>query len=197
MMMRRMLFAALTLGTLCWPAGPAQAGEKRSQIVPPALKFKLKTIDGKDADLAQYLGKVVLIVNVASQCGYTDQYKDLQALYARHKDDGLVVLGVPCNDFGKQEPGTSAQIKEFCTRQYKVTFPLFEKVQILGENPHPLYQFLQDKKANPDHGGKVRWNFEKFLLGRDGSVIARFASDVDPASDAFQDPIRKELARKQ
>jgi glutathione peroxidase len=188
------LVAAVVLGLA---VAQAPSGEKRSQIVPPALKFKLTSIDGKTVDLGQYQGKVVLIVNVASECGYTPQYKDLQALYQKHQGDGLVILGIPCNDFGKQEPGTSAQIKEFCTKNYKVTFPLFEKVSIKGEDAHPLYKFLQDKKANPQHGGAVKWNFEKFLLGRDGAVATRFASDVDPASDEFLDVVRKELAKKQ
>lgn len=139
------------------------------------LDFKMKGIDGKEIDLAQYKGKVVLIVNVASKCGYTPQYKDLQAAYAKHKDAGLVVLGVPANDFGKQEPGTDEEIVKFCSSKYDVTFPMLSKVSVAqGKGQTPLYTYLTSKDTNPKFGGKINWNFTKFLVGRNGEIVNRF-----------------------
>jgi len=137
----------------------------------------VKDIDGKDAALKAYAGKVLLIVNVASECGYTGQYAGLQALHEKMSGKGLAVLGFPCNDFGGQEPGTEAAIKTFCTENYKVTFPMFSKVSIKGAGKHPLYTALQTAS-----GGEVGWNFEKFLVGKDGKVLKRFTSDVEPDS---------------
>ena len=142
--------------------------------------YNLPSIDGKPVALATYKGKVALIVNVASQCGYTPQYAGLEALYEKFKDKGLVVLGFPANNFGNQEPGTNDEIRQFCTRNYKVSFPMFAKVSVAGDDKTPLYQFLTDKEANQKTGGEVRWNFTKFLVGRDGKVIARFEPDVAP-----------------
>src|SRR5207249_4021346 len=133
----------------------------------------------------------ILIVNVASECGYTPQYKQLQALYAKHKQDGLVILGFPCNDFGAQEPGNDAAVKDFACKTYKVDFDLFSKVKIVGDDASPLYKFLTSKQTNPKHAGPVLWNFEKFLIGRDGTVVARFASDVDPDGEAFVGAIER------
>jgi glutathione peroxidase len=172
-----------------------QGQDKVSAKIPAVLKFKVKNIEGKDVDLAKYAGKIVLIVNVASECGYTPQYKGLQALHEKHGKDGLAILAFPSNDFGKQEPGTEAQIKEFCSKEYGVKFDLFAKVGITGKDAAPLFQHLTSEKTNPNHAGPVRWNFEKFLIGRDGTVIARFASDVDPESDEMQDAIRKALQK--
>lgn len=169
---------------------------KRSQKVPPVLNFKVAGIDGQSVDLAKYKGKVVLIVNVASECGYTPQYKGLQALHAQFAKDGLAILGFPCNDFGKQEPGDNAAIKEFCTKNYKVEFDMFAKVDILGKKPAPLYKYLTSKETNPQHAGQVKWNFEKFLIGRDGTIVARFLSDIDPESEAFRNALQTELAKK-
>ncbi len=171
------------------------SGDEGGKKVGP-LQFKVKTIDGQEVQLSKYRGKVVLIVNVASECGYTPQYKGLQAIYAKYGKDGLVVLGFPCNDFGKQEPGTEKQIKAFCSEKYNVKFDLFGKVSITGKNPDPLYKHLQSKESNPNHAGPVRWNFEKFLIGRDGTVIARFASDVDPEGEDFEKALRKALETK-
>ena len=172
------------------------AQEKKGDTkVPPVLQFQMKDIDGKNVDLAGYKGKVILIVNVASECGYTPQYKDLQALYAKHKKDGLVILGIPCNDFGKQEPGDDATVKDFACKTYKVDFDLFSKVPILGKDATPLYKFLTSKKTNPKFAGEVKWNFEKFLIARDGTVVGRFASDVDPAGEAFVGAIERELKK--
>jgi len=136
----------------------------------------LKDIDGKEMSLKQFAGKAVLVVNVASECGYTPQYEGLQLLHEKLAAKGLVVLGVPCNDFGGQEPGSEAEIKTFCTERYKVTFPMTSKVSIKS-TPHPLFAALTKE------GGDVGWNFEKFLIGKDGKLIKRFGSDVEPTSE--------------
>lgn len=133
------------------------------------------TIDGKRIKLAEYQGKVLLIVNVASRCGFTPQYTGLEALHRKHQAEGLVVLGFPCNQFGKQEPGTEAQIQEFCSTKYDVSFPLFAKIDVNGENAHPLYRLLRG-----DEGAKIRWNFEKFLVDRQGNVIKHYGSSDTP-----------------
>jgi glutathione peroxidase len=140
----------------------------------------LKDIDGKDTSLKAYQGKVVLIVNVASKCGLTPQYEALQALYLKHKDEGLVVLGFPCNDFNGQEPGTNEEIKQFCSAKYSATFPMFDKLHVKGAEQHPLYVYLTGKDAK--FPGDVKWNFGKFLIGRDGTVLARFEPKVTPDS---------------
>lgn len=145
-------------------------------------EFTLNSIDGQPTPLAQFKGKAVLIVNVASRCGFTPQYAGLEALYQQYKDKGLVVLGFPANNFLWQEPGTNEEIKAFCSTKYRVTFPMFAKVSVKGGNQAPLYQFLTDKKANPSTGGAVGWNFTKFLADRNGKVIARFGSKVAPES---------------
>jgi glutathione peroxidase len=175
---------------------PVTAGEKGTAKVPAALNFKMTTIDGKAVDLAKYRGKVVLIVNVASECGYTKQYKSLQALHAKYAKDGLAVLGIPCNDFGSQEPGTEKEIQAFCSKEYGVEFDLFAKVKILGKEPAPLYQFLQSKDTNPKHAGTVKWNFEKFLISRNGEVVGRFESAVNPEGAEFVSAIEAELKKK-
>ncbi len=184
----------VSVGLLAALAAPGMGQEGGKKATGP-LQFKAKLIDGKEVDLSRYKGKVVLIVNVASECGYTPQYKALQALHAKHAKDGLAILGFPCNDFGDQEPGTDKEIKAFCEKNYGVTFDLFAKVKI-AKDAHPLFKHLTAKETNPDHAGPVQWNFEKFLIGRDGAVIARFAADVDPEDDDFAKAIRRALARK-
>lgn len=159
----------------------------------PALAFTMKDIDGNDHDLRQYSGKVVLIVNGASQCGFTGQYKGLQSLYAKYKDKGFVIIGIPTNDFGKQEPGSNAEIKDFCTGKYSVTFPLMEKVHVKGKEICPLYKYLTSKKADHKHGGDVEWNFTKFLIGRHGRVVDRFDSRTTPNDDKLVKAIDKAL----
>jgi glutathione peroxidase len=144
--------------------------------------FTLNSIDGQPTSLGQFKGKVVLIVNVASRCGFTPQYVGLEALYNKYKDRGLVILGFPANNFLRQEPGSNEAIKAFCSTKYHVTFPMFAKVSVKGADKTPLYQFLPDKKADPATGGEVGWNFTKFLADRNGKVIARFASRVEPES---------------
>jgi glutathione peroxidase len=178
-MMSRLLFA--TVFGLLVPAYAASAvAAENSKDLPPVLQFKTKSLDGKNVDLAQYKGKVLLIVNTASQCGFTPQYKGLEALHEKYSKDGLAVLGFPCNQFGKQEPGTPQEIREFCTSYYKVSFDLFEKINVKGKHQSPIYKWLTSAEATPADPGPVGWNFEKFLVGRDGKVIARFRSPVAP-----------------
>jgi len=143
--------------------------------------ISMNSIDGKPVALKSFEGKAVLFVNVASQCGYTPQYAGLQSLYAKYKDKGLVIVGVPANNFGGQEPGSNEEIKSFCSRTYNVTFPMMAKVSVKGADKTPLYQYLTDK-SNPKTGGDVQWNFTKFLVGKDGKVRQRFESGVSPDS---------------
>ena len=156
------------------------------------LSGEVKGIDGKAVDLAAYKGKVVLVVNVASRCGYTGQYSGLQKLYDSHKDKGLVILGFPANDFGAQEPGSDAQIAEFCSSKYGVTFPMFAKITVKGPEKAPLYKSLTES-AEPK--GEVGWNFEKFLIGKDGAVIGRFKSGVAPDDAKLVQAIEAALAK--
>ncbi len=153
--------------------------------------FHAVTIDGKDQDLGSYLGDVVLVVNTASACGFTPQYEGLQKLYDTYGDRGFVVLGFPCDQFGHQEPGTEEEIAGFCQKNYGVSFPMFAKIEVNGDGAHPLYQWLKDEKRGV-LGGAIKWNFTKFLLGRDGTVLARFGSTKDPAD--LTDDIEKALA---
>ncbi len=143
--------------------------------------FKVKTIDGKEISLSDYKNKVLLIVNVASHCGFTPQYKGLQELYKTYKDKGFEILGFPCNQFGEQEPGTNEDIKQFCSTNYGVTFPLFDKIDVNGENAHPLYKYL--KTAKPGFlNESIKWNFTKFLVDRNGNIINRYWSKTTPDS---------------
>jgi glutathione peroxidase len=154
----------------------------------------VKDIDGKDTTLAPYKGKVLLIVNVASKCGYTPQYKSLEALYQKYKDQGLVILGFPCNQFGSQEPGTDEEIKLFCSSKYNVTFPMFDKIEVNGPGRHPLYVELAGKDS--PHAGDIKWNFTKFLISKDGKIINRFASGVTPDSKEISNSVEGALAAK-
>jgi glutathione peroxidase len=159
----------------------------------PALySIPLKTIDDRPATLQAYAGKVLLIVNVASQCGFTPQYEGLQSLYQKYQARGLEVLGFPSNDFGQQEPGTEAEIKEFCSSRYHVTFPMFSKIHIAGSEPHPLYAALTGKDS--PKAGPVQWNFGKFLIGRDGRILARYDSDTEPDSAELTKAVESALA---
>ena len=155
----------------------------------------LQDINGKATSLKDYQGKVVLLVNVASQCGYTRQYKPLESIYRKYKDQGLVILGIPSNDFGGQEPGTAEEIKAFCSSKFDVTFPLLEKVKVKsGPGQSPLYAALTGKDAA--FPGDLKWNFGKFLVGRDGKVIARFESGDEPDAAKVTGAIEKALAAK-
>ncbi|HUE54874.1 MAG TPA: glutathione peroxidase [Candidatus Udaeobacter sp.] len=156
--------------------------------------YTLNSIDGQPASLAAYKGKVVLLVNVASKCGYTPQYTALEAVYEKYKDRGFVIVGVPANNFGSQEPGSNQEIKSFCSSKYHVTFPMMAKVSVKGEDITPLYQFLTDKSAHAETGGEIQWNFTKFLVGPDGRVITRFEPEITPDSPQVTSAIEKALA---
>ena len=154
-----------------------ESGEAKS-----IYDFVIEDIDGNDVPLGNFRGKVVLIVNVASKCGFTPQYEGLQALYEQYGTQGLVILGFPANNFLRQEPGTNAEIKTFCSINYGVTFPMFAKISVKGKDIHPLYEFLTNKKTNPKFSGSIKWNFAKFLINREGSIVARFKPKADPNS---------------
>lgn len=156
--------------------------------------YTLSTIDGQPAPLSAYKGKVVMLVNVASRCGFTPQYTALEAIYEKYKDRGFVIVGIPANNFGAQEPGTNQEIKTFCQSKYNVTFPMMSKVSVKGDDKTPLYQYLTDKSANPKMGGEIQWNFTKFLVGPDGQVIARFEPKVTPDSPEVTSAIESALA---
>jgi glutathione peroxidase len=177
------------------PSSAPAKPEKEGQPVSP-LDFKLKTIDGQEMDLAQYKGKPVLLVNVASKCGLTPQYEALESVYKKYKDQGLVVIGIPANNFGGQEPGTEAEIKEFCSTKYNVTFPMAGKISVAGDDKHALYKFLTEEKTAKDFAGDIEWNFAKFLVDRNGNVMARFSSRTKPDDAAVTGAIEKALAAK-
>ena len=187
---------ALFVATVAALAGFALVGRAEDKKVSP-LEYTLKDIDGKDVELSKYKGKVVMFVNVASECGLTPQYTALEALYEKYQKQGFVLIGVPANEFGGQEPGSNEEIKKFCTTKYKVTFPMMAKVVVKGKGIVPLYKTLTE--ATPNKDGKVEdvsWNFEKFLVGRDGKVVARFAPRTKPDAPEVLKAIETELAKK-
>jgi len=157
--------------------------------------FQVYDIGGTERSLSEFAGKVLLIVNVASKCGFTPQYKGLQALYERYRERGFEVLGFPANNFRGQEPGTDAEIQDFCSMTYGVTFPMFAKVSVKGKGIHPLYAFLTDKNTNPRFGGKITWNFNKFLVDRSGAIVGRFDSKDDPLGDKIPRAVEEALGR--
>jgi len=179
----KILFAALFISLLFTSNAP-----KPSAI----YDIKVQDIIGNKVPMSKYKGKVLLIVNVASKCKYTYQYKDLQALYDEYQEDDFAVLAFPANNFGSQEPGTDEEINRFCTSKYGVTFPMFSKISVTGKEIHPLYQFLTTKKENGRIEAPIKWNFQKFLVGRDGKVIKTFK----PA-DRVTDAVIKRAIRKQ
>ena len=159
--------------------------------------FTATAIDGSDTDLGRYVGQVVLIVNTASKCGFTPQYDGLQELQSRYREEGLIVLGFPCDQFNHQEPGTDAEIAEFCSTSFGVDFPMFSKVEVNGEGAHPLYRWLtgaHEGVGGPIEAAPIGWNFTKFLLGRDGTVRARYASEVEP--ETLAEPVEKALTAR-
>ena len=194
--MTRIVFSAtLVLATLM--IGMALAVSADEPKKPSGvLSYQVKDIDGKPVDLSKYKGKVLLLVNTASQCGLTPQYKELQATYKKYNEQGFEVLGFPANEFGKQEPGTDSEIKEFCSDNYKVTFPMFSKIVVKGDGMHPLYQFLTSKETNPDFAGPIGWNFAKFLVNRKGEVVARFDPRVKPDDPKVIAAVEAALADK-
>jgi len=160
------------------------------------LSFSLKSISGQETALSQFQGKVLLLVNTASKCGLTPQYKALEELYKRYKDRGLVILGFPANNFLGQEPGTDREIKEFCYINYGVSFPMFSKISVRGKKIHPLYKFLVEKETNPGYAGKIAWNFTKFLVDRQGNVVARFEPKQVPDAPEVIKAIESALLEK-
>ncbi|HEX4591373.1 MAG TPA: glutathione peroxidase [Gemmataceae bacterium] len=194
--MSRGTVALFTAALLSAAGLAAVAAEKGDAKVPAALNFTMTDITGKPVELSHYQGKVVMLVNVASKCGYTPQYRGLEKLYEKYAKDGLVVIGVPANEFGKQEPGTDAEIQQFCSETYKVTFPMMSKAVVKGPGICPLYKFLTSKDTDPKFAGDVKWNFEKFLIGRSGEVVARFRSPVEPDAPELVKAVEAELQKK-
>ncbi|MEM8669670.1 MAG: glutathione peroxidase [Planctomycetota bacterium] len=184
--MRSLLSLTLCLGVL---SAMATADDDHEC----ALNFKATTIDGKSVDLEDYEGKVVLVVNTASRCGLTPQYAGLQSMYEKYKDKGFVVLGFPCNQFGSQEPGSEAQIKEFCSTKYNVSFPMFSKIDVNGDDAAPIYKYLTSKDVKPAGKGRISWNFEKFLIDREGNLIGRYAPRTKPNDAELVKAIESEL----
>jgi glutathione peroxidase len=174
--------------------GATAMGEDKK--VAPALNFSMKTLDGKPVELSKYQGKVVMFVNVASECGLTPQYEQLQALHQKYQSKGLAVVGVPCNQFGMQEPGSSEDIQQFCKKNYGVTFDLLSKVDVNGAEACDLYKHLKGQTTKPKGPGEIGWNFEKFLLNRRGEVVARFDPQTKPDAPEVIKAIETELAKK-
>lgn len=190
--MRRLVAVVLFAAALA--AGGASAEKEDS--VPPALSFSMKSITGEEVPLSQYQGNVLLLVNVASECGLTPQYQGLQALYETYAEQGLVVLGFPCNQFGGQEPGTDQEIAQFCSANYDVKFPMFSKIEVNGEGAAPLYKYLTALDVQPKGPGEVSWNFEKFVIDRKGNVVARFDPRTAPSDSALVALLQEELKKK-
>lgn len=186
------MFKILALGSfaLLMMAGVSSAADSN------AHEFTVKSIKGKEVDLSKYKGKVLLVVNVASKCGLTPQYEQLESLHEKYSDKGLAVLGFPCNQFGGQEPGTDAEVEEFCKSTYDVKFDLFSKVDVNGENAAPLYKALTSTETKPVGPGKISWNFEKFVIGKDGQVVARFSPKTSPTDPEVIKVLEAELAKK-
>lgn len=183
----RTLISTAVLGFL---AATAMAEE-----TPKVLSFSAKSIKGEAVDLSKYKGKVVLIVNVASFCGYTNQYEGLQSLHEKYGDKGLAVLGFPCNQFGGQEPKKEDEIQQFCKSKYNVGFDMFSKVDVNGDNASELYKHLTSKDSDPEFAGPVKWNFEKFLISKEGKIVGRYRSAVKPESAELTKAIEAELAK--
>lgn len=194
--MRSILTLTLAFATLTSVFTTMAFADKHEGEHECALNFKMKTIDGETVDLEDYEGNVVLVVNVASKCGLTKQYTELQKLYEANKDAGLVILGFPCNQFGGQEPGTEAEIKTFCSTKYNVSFPMFSKVEVNGDGAAPIYKYLTSKSVKPVGDGKISWNFEKFLIDREGNLVHRFAPRTAPDDDEFVAAVKEQLAKK-
>ncbi len=189
-----LLVASLALAGFALVLG-VQPGRAEGPAKPSALGFSVKDIDGKSVDLAKaHQGKVLLIVNTASQCGYTPQYKGLEAVYGKYKAKGFEVLAFPANEFGQQEPGSDSEIKSFCESKYNVSFPLYSKIVVKGAGIDPLYAYLTQPETDPKFAGDIRWNFTKFLVNRKGEVIARFEPGDKPESDKVTQAIEAALA---
>ena len=187
----RIWHGVLLLVIALW--GAVAAAQEKEETMKTIYDFTMKDIDGNDVSLSTFRGKAVMLVNVASRCGFTKQYAGLQALYEKYGERGFVILGFPANNFMGQEPGTEEEIKSFCSLNYGVTFPMFSKISVKGGDIHPLYAFLTDKRQHPEFGGAIAWNFNKFLVGRDGRVVARFGSRDAPESPEIAKAIETAL----
>jgi glutathione peroxidase len=187
---------ALLAGCMTAQSDDKPAAQTEPKEKPVVLNFTVKNIDGKDVDLSKYKGKVVLIFNAASNCGYTKQYAGLQKLHEKYQDQGLAVLGFPANNFGAQEPGSDEEIATFCRKDKGVTFDMFSKVSVKGDDKAPLFALLTSGAGDDKLKGDIGWNFEKFLIGRDGKLLARYKSSVTPESDTLTKAIEAELAKK-
>ena len=183
------LFALLNIVIASDNSSKKNMGDKMESV----YEFTVKDIKGNDLSLSKYKGKVLLIVNVASKCGYTRQYSGLQNIYEKYKDKGFEILAFPCNDFGGQEPGSNEEIAEFCSVNFNVTFPIFDKVKVLGDDKSPLFKFLTDSIQS--NSGDINGNFEKFLISKNGNIVNRFKSSVEPESEELISQIEEELAR--
>ncbi|MGD9648049.1 MAG: glutathione peroxidase [Pirellulales bacterium] len=184
--------SALLLGVGVAVAADAPADDK----APAALSFKVEDIAGKEVDLSKYQGKVLLIVNTASNCGYTPQYEALEKLHEKYADQGLTIIGFPCNQFLGQEPGTNADIAEFCKTNYNVKFDMMAKIDVNGKNASDFYKFLTSETTNPEFSGPIKWNFTKFVIGRDGKVVARYEPSMEPDSPQVVKRLETELGKK-
>lgn len=193
-MTRLGMVLALAMSTASAVCGLAQEDEKDKKETPASLNFTMKSIDGDDVDLAKYYGNVVLVVNVASKCGLTPQYEGLESLHDKYADKGLSILGFPCNQFGKQEPGSEQEIKAFCRQKYDVSFDMFAKVDVNGDRRAGLYRLLTQLDTKPTGPGDISWNFEKFLIDRQGNVVARFEPKTKPDNQELVKAIESALA---
>jgi glutathione peroxidase len=192
------LILVLAVGLSCKPKDESKTTTEPSGQAVTAesvYDFELDDIDGNPTKLSEYEGKVLLIVNVASECGFTPQYAGLQAIYKQYQDRGFAVLGFPANNFGNQEPGTNEQIKRFCTTAFGVSFPLFAKISVKGQDKHPLYQYLTATEAGRQFGGEIKWNFNKFLIDRNGQVIAVYGSKTEPQDPQLTADIESALGK--
>ncbi len=198
-LLRRMALSICVVGgSLCMMHDTVSAEEKAPTTQPmanDALSFSVKDIDDHEVDLEQYRGKVVMIVNVASKCGFTKQYAGIEKLYDNYKDKGLVVIGFPANDFNHQEPGSNAQIKEFCESTFQVAFPMMGKISVKGAEKAPLYHYLTEPATAGEFAGEIGWNFTKFVIGKDGKIAARFPSQVTPEDPKLIGAVETALAK--
>lgn len=192
-MINYLLISALGIGMVVLAPGGGHRAGKSAGHTKGVLGFTMKTIDGSPEQLSSYKGKVLMIVNTASECGYTPQYETLEKLYEKYKAKGFRILAFPANNFGQQEPGTNPEIKTFCTTKYHTTFDLFEKISVKGNDQHPLYQYLTKESPFP---GDVKWNFQKYLVDRSGKIAARYMSAVDPMSPDVRGKVEELLAQR-
>ena len=191
----KILLVTLFFLAVILPTAKSQSSDsgKTSMSEKSLLDFTMKTIDGKPRQLSSYKGKVLMIVNTASKCGFTPQYETLEKLYQTYKDSGFQILAFPANNFGKQEPGTNSEIKDFCSTQFHTTFDLFEKISVKGNDQHPLYQYIT---KNSPYQGDIKWNFQKYLVDRNGNIVAKYLSAVDPMSKEVRSEVEKLIAEK-